>query len=206
MAEGRGGAQGQKYRISLGLPVGAVSAAAAAARAPLRALPARRWQPLPAASPPPPSHGPPPPPRPALLPQVIQCGDNSGAKNLYIMAVTLWGTRQNRLPAACVGDFCLASVKKGKPELRKKGACRAPLAAPWGGRGRAALQRAWPLADAQGPRGLRPLPLRAPLSRAPHTHALSHVPCPPFSSHSAPHRGHPPKKNVEAEGWHLHLL
>ena len=26
MAEGRGGAQGQKYRISLGLPVGAVSA------------------------------------------------------------------------------------------------------------------------------------------------------------------------------------
>ena len=37
------------------------------------------------------------------------------------MAVTLWGTRQNRLPAACVGDFCLGSVKKGKPELRKKG-------------------------------------------------------------------------------------
>jgi large subunit ribosomal protein L23e len=36
------------------------------------------------------------------------------------MARTLWGTRQNRLPAACVGDFCLASVKKGKPELRKK--------------------------------------------------------------------------------------
>lgn len=26
----------------------------------------------------------------------------------------------NRLPAACVGDYILASVKKGKPELRKK--------------------------------------------------------------------------------------
>ena len=64
---------------------------------------------------------PPLPPSPRLAQQVIQCGDNSGAKNLYIMAVTLWGTRQNRLPAACVGDFCLGSVKKGKPELRKKG-------------------------------------------------------------------------------------
>ncbi len=30
----------------------------------------------------------------------------------------------NRLPAACVGDFCLGSVKKGKPELRKKGESR----------------------------------------------------------------------------------
>lgn len=54
---------------------------------------------------------------------MINCGDNSGAKNLYIIAVTLWGARLNRLPAACVGDFVLASVKKGKPELRKKGAC-----------------------------------------------------------------------------------
>ena len=26
----------------------------------------------------------------------------------------------NRLPAASVGDMCLVSVKKGKPELRKK--------------------------------------------------------------------------------------
>ena len=51
---------------------------------------------------------------------MINCGDNSGAKNLFIMAVTLWGARMNRLPAACVGDFCLGSVEKGKPELRKK--------------------------------------------------------------------------------------
>ena len=31
----------------------------------------------------------------------------------------------NRLPSAGVGDMVLASVKKGKPDLRKKGACAA---------------------------------------------------------------------------------
>uniref|UniRef100_A0A8D3B361 Large ribosomal subunit protein uL14 n=1 Tax=Scophthalmus maximus TaxID=52904 RepID=A0A8D3B361_SCOMX len=60
---GRGGSSGAKFRISLGLPVGAV----------------------------------------------INCADNTGAKNLYI-----------RLPAAGVGDMVMATVKKGKPELRKK--------------------------------------------------------------------------------------
>lgn len=30
------------------------------------------------------------------------------------------GARLNRLPAAGVGDMVLATVKKGKPELRKK--------------------------------------------------------------------------------------
>ena len=28
--------------------------------------------------------------------------------------------RQNRMPAASVGDLVVATVKKGKPELRKK--------------------------------------------------------------------------------------
>ena len=36
------------------------------------------------------------------------------------MAVRGIKGRLNRLPAACVGDLCLATVKKGKPELRKK--------------------------------------------------------------------------------------
>jgi len=71
---GRGGAAGNKYRVTLGLPVGAV----------------------------------------------INCGDNSGAKNLYIIAVKGIGGRLNRLPAAGVGDMVMATVKKGKPELRKK--------------------------------------------------------------------------------------
>lgn len=66
---------GAKFRVSLGLPVGAV----------------------------------------------INCADNTGAKNLYVIAVKGIQGRLNRLPAAGVGDLVLASVKKGKPELRKKG-------------------------------------------------------------------------------------
>merc|ERR1711894_409835 len=71
---GRGGSAGAKFRISLGLPVGAV----------------------------------------------INCADNTGAKNLYIIAVGGIRGRLNRLPAAASGDMVLATVKKGKPELRKK--------------------------------------------------------------------------------------
>ncbi|AAS54203.1 AGL288Wp [Eremothecium gossypii ATCC 10895] len=68
------GAQGTKFRISLGLPTGAI----------------------------------------------MNCADNSGARNLYIMAVKGSGSRLNRLPAASLGDMVMATVKKGKPELRKK--------------------------------------------------------------------------------------
>ncbi|KAH7469266.1 60S ribosomal protein L23 [Phytophthora ramorum] len=70
---GRGGASGNKFRMTLGLPVGAV----------------------------------------------MNCADNSGAKNLYIIAVCGIKGRLNRLPAG-VGDMVLATVKKGKPDLRKK--------------------------------------------------------------------------------------
>ena len=31
-----------------------------------------------------------------------------------------WGSRQNRLPAANPGSMVMATVKKGKPDLRKK--------------------------------------------------------------------------------------
>ena len=51
---------------------------------------------------------------------VMNCADNTGAKNLYIIAVTMIGSRLNRLPKGSVGELFLASVKKGKPELRKK--------------------------------------------------------------------------------------
>ena len=50
----------------------------------------------------------------------MNCADNTGAKILYIMAVTRFGARLNRLPAASIGDMVLVTVKKGKPELRKK--------------------------------------------------------------------------------------
>lgn len=51
----------------------------------------------------------------------MSCADNSGARNLYIISVKGIGARLNRLPAAGVGDMVMATVKKGKPELRKKG-------------------------------------------------------------------------------------
>eukprot|EP00873_Tetraselmis_striata_P032988 jgi/Tetstr1/453252/TSEL_040268.t1 len=51
---------------------------------------------------------------------VMNCADNSGAKNLYIISVCGWGSRLNRLPAACCGDMVMATCKKGKPDLRKK--------------------------------------------------------------------------------------
>ena len=54
---GRGGATGNKFRMTLGLPTGAV----------------------------------------------INCADNTGAKNLYVISVTRTGARLNRLPAA--GEF-----------------------------------------------------------------------------------------------------
>uniref|UniRef100_A0A2I2ZA19 60S ribosomal protein L23 n=1 Tax=Gorilla gorilla gorilla TaxID=9595 RepID=A0A2I2ZA19_GORGO len=50
-----------------------------------------------------------------LVGAVISCADNTGAKNLYIIS-----GRLNRLPTAGVGDTVMATVKKGKPELRKK--------------------------------------------------------------------------------------
>ncbi|XDA75855.1 hypothetical protein R6Z07F_006020 [Ovis aries] len=71
---GHGESSGAKFRISLGLPVGAV----------------------------------------------INCADNTGAKNLYIISVKGIKGRLNRLPAAGVGDMVMATVKKGKPELSKK--------------------------------------------------------------------------------------
>eukprot|EP00211_Chloroparvula_japonica_P012706 CAMPEP_0119157770 /NCGR_PEP_ID=MMETSP1310-20130426/52921_1 /TAXON_ID=464262 /ORGANISM="Genus nov. species nov., Strain RCC2339" /LENGTH=140 /DNA_ID=CAMNT_0007150389 /DNA_START=55 /DNA_END=477 /DNA_ORIENTATION=+ len=71
---GRGGASGTKFRVTLGLPVGAC----------------------------------------------INCADNSGAKNLYIISVRGISGRLNRLPSAGVGDLVMATVKTGKPELRKK--------------------------------------------------------------------------------------
>merc|ERR1712244_198196 len=51
---------------------------------------------------------------------VMNCADNTGAKSLYVIAVAGIKGRLNRLPAAGSGDMVLATVKKGKPELRKK--------------------------------------------------------------------------------------
>lgn len=50
----------------------------------------------------------------------MRCCDNSGAQIIEIIAVKVWGARLNRLPAASIGDMVVVTVKKGKPELRKK--------------------------------------------------------------------------------------
>ena len=71
---GRAGACGNKYKMSLGLPMSAV----------------------------------------------MNCADNSGAKNLYVVSVSRRGAALNKLPSASPGDFFMGSCKKGKPELRKK--------------------------------------------------------------------------------------
>lgn len=69
---GRGGVGGGKFRISLGLPVGAV----------------------------------------------INCADNTGAKNLFVISVKGFGARLNRLPAACVGDMIICKHLLYKLKLR----------------------------------------------------------------------------------------
>merc|ERR1711982_43826 len=51
---------------------------------------------------------------------LINCADNTGAKNLYIISVKGYGGRLNRLPAAGPGDMVMATVKKGKPIFVRK--------------------------------------------------------------------------------------
>ncbi len=51
---------------------------------------------------------------------MIPTCDNSGAKMLKVISVKGHKTVKGRLPAAGVGDMIHASVKKGKPEMRKQ--------------------------------------------------------------------------------------
>lgn len=50
----------------------------------------------------------------------MNCADNTGAKNLFTISVFGTGARLNRFPRGSVGDMFICSVKKGKPDLRKK--------------------------------------------------------------------------------------
>lgn len=51
---------------------------------------------------------------------IVDSCDNSGAKRLKIFSVIQHKTRKGRLPAAGIGDLVMASVKKGRPDMRKK--------------------------------------------------------------------------------------
>ncbi|OBS59954.1 hypothetical protein A6R68_08927, partial [Neotoma lepida] len=48
------------------------------------------------------------------------CGGSSGAKFWIFLGLLGFKGRLNRLPAAGVGDMVMVTVKKGKPELRKR--------------------------------------------------------------------------------------
>jgi len=49
----------------------------------------------------------------------LETCDNSGAKVIRLISVKGHKTRKGRIPAAGVGDMVQASVKKGKPGVRK---------------------------------------------------------------------------------------
>ncbi|XP_076883141.1 putative inactive beta-glucosidase 14 [Bidens hawaiensis] len=51
---------------------------------------------------------------------IVNYTDNTGVNNLYIISVKGIKGRVNRLPSACVGDMVMATVKKGKLDMRKK--------------------------------------------------------------------------------------
>ena len=51
---------------------------------------------------------------------IVNCADNTGAKALFVISVTATGGCLNRFPRGSVGDMFLCSVRRGKPDLRKK--------------------------------------------------------------------------------------
>jgi len=54
---------------------------------------------------------------------MLGVADNSGAKMVKIIGVKGLVGRLNKIPCAAPGDVVVCSVKKGKPDLRKKVVC-----------------------------------------------------------------------------------
>lgn len=50
----------------------------------------------------------------------LEVADNTGAKVVQIISVPRVGNTKRRYPAAAIGDMCVASVKKGTPEMRRQ--------------------------------------------------------------------------------------
>jgi len=50
----------------------------------------------------------------------LVCADNTGAKELEIIAVRGYKGIRNRLPTAGIGDLVVTSVKKGRPDIRRQ--------------------------------------------------------------------------------------
>jgi large subunit ribosomal protein L14 len=59
-------------------------------------------------------------PKSLLLGSWLQTCDNSGAKIIKIIAVKGAKTVKRRVPAAGIGDLVMATVKSGRPDMRKQ--------------------------------------------------------------------------------------
>lgn len=51
---------------------------------------------------------------------LLDCVDNTGARQVEIISVKRYRGVKNRQPKAGIGDMCVVSVKKGTPEMRKQ--------------------------------------------------------------------------------------
>ena len=51
---------------------------------------------------------------------IVEACDNSGAKEIKIFSVFGQKTVKGRIQSAAIGDMVMASVKKGKPDMRKQ--------------------------------------------------------------------------------------
>ena len=51
---------------------------------------------------------------------MMACTDNSGAKVVYVIGALHFKGTRGRPPQLGIGDVCIASVKKGKPDMVKK--------------------------------------------------------------------------------------
>ena len=59
-------------------------------------------------------------PRTLVAGSHLTCADNTGARELRLMSVIGYKRRLKRMPAGCVGDQVVVSVRKGRPDLRKQ--------------------------------------------------------------------------------------
>ncbi|MFH1133154.1 MAG: 50S ribosomal protein L14 [Nanoarchaeota archaeon] len=59
-------------------------------------------------------------PRAFPVEAVLPAADNSGAKMVKIFTVVGLKTRKGRISSAALGDLVMASVKKGRPDMRKQ--------------------------------------------------------------------------------------
>jgi large subunit ribosomal protein L14 len=50
----------------------------------------------------------------------LVCADNTGAKEIEVISVRGYKGVRNRMPKCGVGDMIVASVKKGRPDMRKQ--------------------------------------------------------------------------------------